>query len=145
MVKPRIEEVRRVAQTGNYNIMPVSMEMLSDIKTPVEVMRILLNISQHCYMLESAENNENWGRYTFLGYSPKMDITCVNGEIKVDGLTIQTGHPGKYIRQILENYRSPVMEDLPTFTGGLVGYFSYDYLKYSEPSLHLDAEDTEWI
>ena len=45
MVKPRIEEVRRVAQTGNYNIMPVSMEMLSDIKTPVEVMRILLNIS----------------------------------------------------------------------------------------------------
>ena len=57
--------------------------------------------------------------------------------------TIQTGHPGKYIRQILENYRSPVMEDLPTFTGGLVGYFSYDYLKYSEPSLHLDAEDTE--
>ena len=36
MVKPRIEEVRRVAQTGNYNIMPVSMEMLSDIKTPVE-------------------------------------------------------------------------------------------------------------
>ena len=123
--------------------MPVSMEMLSDIKTPVEVMRILLNISQHCYMLESAENNENWGRYTFLGYSPKMDITCVNGEIKVDGLTIQTGHPGKYIRQILENYRSPVMEDLPTFTGGLVGYFSYDYLKYSEPSLHLDAEDTE--
>lgn len=143
MVKPRIEEVKRVAQTGNYNIMPVSMEMLSDIKTPVEVMRILLNISQHCYMLESAENNENWGRYTFLGYSPKMDITCVNGEIKVDGLTIQTGHPGKYIRQILENYRSPVMEDLPTFTGGLVGYFSYDYLKYSEPSLHLDAEDTE--
>lgn len=143
MVKPRIEEVRRIAQTGNYNIMPVSMEMLSDIKTPVEVMRILLNISQHCYMLESAENNENWGRYTFLGYSPKMDITCVNGEIKVDGLTIQTGHPGKYIRQILENYRSPVMEDLPTFTGGLVGYFSYDYLKYSEPSLHLDAEDTE--
>ena len=143
MVKPRIEEVRRVAQTGNYNIMPVSMEMLSDIKTPVEVMRILLNISQHCYMLERAENNENWGRYTFLGYSPKMDITCVNGEIKVDGLTIQTGHPGKYIRQILENYRSPVMEDLPTFTGGLVGYFSYDYLKYSEPSLHLDAEDTE--
>ena len=143
MVKPRIEEVRRVAQTGNYNIMPVSMEMLSDIKTPVEVMRILLNISQHWYRLESAENNENWGRYTFLGYSPKMDITCVNGEIKVDGLTIQTGHPGKYIRQILENYRSPVMEDLPTFTGGLVGYFSYDYLKYSEPSLHLDAEDTE--
>ena len=143
MVKPGVEEVRRIAQTGKYKCMPVSMEMLSDIKTPVEVMRILLNISQHCYMLESAENNENWGRYTFLGYSPKMDITCVNGEIKVDGLTIQTGHPGQYIRQILENYRSPVMEDLPPFTGGLVGYFSYDYLKYSEPSLHLDAEDTE--
>jgi anthranilate synthase component I len=67
----------------------------------------------------------------------------VNGDMKVDSLSFKTNDPGKYIRQILERYKSPRLEYLPPFTGGLVGYFSYDYLKYSEPTLKLDAEDTE--
>ena len=46
-------------------------------------------------------------------------------------------HPGDAIRQILKEYKSPVLENMPTFTGGLVGYFSYDYIKYSEPKLEL--------
>ena len=45
-------------------------------------------------------------------------------------------------REILKEYKSPVLEDMPTFTGGLVGYFSYDYIKYSEPKLELDADET---
>ena len=52
-------------------------------------------------------------------------------------------HPGEYIKKVAEEYRAPRVPGLPTFTGGLVGYFSYDYIKYSEPSLNLDAEDTE--
>ena len=143
MIYPKIEEVKKIANTGEYNIMPICTEILSDIKTPVEVMKILMNISQHCYMLESAADNENWGRYTFLGYAPKMEITCVNGEMIIDGIKIKTDHPNDYLRQVLQNYKSPALEGLPSFTGGLVGYFSYDYLKYSEPSLNLDAEDTE--
>ena len=46
-------------------------------------------------------------------------------------------HPGDAIREILKEYKSPVLEKMPTFTGGLVGYFSYDYIKYSEPKLEL--------
>ena len=49
----------------------------------------------------------------------------------------QVKHPGDAIRQILKEYKSPVLENMPTFTGGLVGYFSYDYIKYSEPKLEL--------
>ena len=143
MIYPKIEEVKKIAKTGEYNIMPICTEILSDIKTPVEVMKILMNISQHCYMLESAADNENWGRYTFWGYAPKMEITCVNGEMIIDGIKIKTDRPNDYLRQVLQNYKSPALEGLPSFTGGLVGYFSYDYLKYSEPSLNLDAEDTE--
>ena len=56
---------------------------------------------------------------------------------------METKHPGEYIRQILDENKSPKIEDFPTFTGGLVGYFSYDYMKYAEPSLVLDAEDKE--
>ncbi|MCM1364229.1 MAG: chorismate-binding protein [Faecalibacterium sp.] len=143
MIKPSLDEVRKIAADGVYNTVPVSTEIYSDVKTPVEVMRILMNVSDHCYMLESAGDNENWGRYTFLGYAPKMEITCVGGVFKANGLTIETNEPQKYIREILSQYKCKPMDYLPSFSGGLVGYFSYDYLKYSEPSLRLDAKDTE--
>ena len=52
-------------------------------------------------------------------------------------------HPGEKIKEILKEYTSPKIKELPTFTGGLVGYFSYDYIKYSEPKLNLDANDEE--
>ncbi|MBR1810928.1 MAG: anthranilate synthase component I family protein [Clostridia bacterium] len=140
---PDIETLKALQASGKYDIAPVSAEIFSDSTTPVQVMKILLNASAHCYMLESADNNERWGRYTFLGYAPKMDITCQNGDIYADGVLVRHGNPGEYIRDLLKTYRSPALEGLPSFTGGLVGYFSYDYLKYSEPTLRLDAEDTE--
>ena len=143
MIRPDLEEIKTLAAAGNYKCVPVSMEILSDVRTPMEVLRILKNVSGHCYMLESVTGNEKWGRYTFLGYDPGLELTCTNGVMKVGSLTMETKDPGKYIRQVLEEHRSPAFDYLPSFTGGLVGYFSYDYLKYSEPSLKLDAEDTE--
>ena len=143
MIKPELEALRSLAESGSYDVAPISMELLSDVRTPIEALRILLNVSRHCYLLESAGDNENWGRYTFLGYDPKLCISCLNGVVSVDGMEIETDHPGKYIRQILSKHRSPRMADLPPFTGGLVGYFAYNYLKYSEPTLRLDAGDTE--
>ena len=143
MIRPSLEEIRKLPADGGYRYVPVSMEILSDIKTPIEVLRILKNVSGHCYMLESVTGNEEWGRYTFLGYDPVLEITCTDGKMKVGSLTLETREPGKYIRQVVEEHKSPAFDYLPSFTGGLVGYFSYDYLKYAEPSLKLDAEDTE--
>lgn len=132
----------------DYKVVPLSREIVSDIKTPIEVLRILKNVSSHCYMLESVQNQEKWGRYTFLGFNPTMEITCTNGIVTVkDGdnnITEQrVEHPGKVIAELLSKYKSPKIEELPSFTGGLVGYFSYDYIKYSEPGLKLDANDEE--
>ncbi len=143
LLKPSFDEIKRVASCGKYKTAPVSAEILSDVKTPIEVMRILKNVSSHCYMLESISDNEKWGRYTFLGYNPKLDITCQNGNMKVGNLTFETDDPRKYIKQVLDEHKSARFEGFPPFTGGLVGYFSYDYLKYSEPTLRLDAEDSE--
>lgn len=142
-ITPTLEEVRKIASEGSYQVCPVSSEMLSDFTTPIETMRILKNVSTHCYMLESAQANDRWGRYTFLGFEPKMDITCMNGTLKAGDITIQTNDPSSYLRQILTSYRSPRLEDFPPFTGGLVGYFSYDYLGYSEPAVRCEAEDSE--
>lgn len=138
-----LDEVKRIAAEGDYDIVPICSELLSDIKTPVQVLRSLMNVSEHCYMLESVEDNERWGRYSFLGFEPKFIITCSNGRMRVGDEEFQTYDPDSHIREVLSRYRSPVIQGMPTFTGGLVGYFSYDYLKYSEPTLRLDAKDTE--
>ncbi len=146
MIRPELEEAKKIAEEQEFQIIPSSMELYSDLLTPIEVLRKLKNVSKHCYLLESAEDNQNWGRYTFLGYDPKLELTCVDGKVTITAgtkITMETKHPKEQIKQIIEENKSPRFSYLPTFTGGLVGYFSYDYIKYAENSLDLDAEDTE--
>ncbi len=141
-ITPSAEELTRYREEG-YKVAPVSCELLADICTPIQVVRKLKNVSSHCFLLESAEAQENWGRYTFLGFDPKLSITCSDGEMQVGELKLQTDDPSAVLRQILAEYRSPRIPGLPPFTGGLTGYFSYDYLNYSEPSVRRETEDTE--
>ncbi len=123
------EEVKSYA--ADYKMVPICKTIYADIRTPIEVMRILKSVSRHCYMLESVEDSKNWGRYTFLGYRPTMEITS------------QSEDPVGRIRQVLEANKSPKIAGMPPFAGGLVGYFSYDFIQYSEPTLNLDAKDEE--
>ena len=143
-MKNMLETLRSYAETGKYRRVPVSRELYADAFTPVEVMRTLRAASRHCYLLESAEDKQRWGRYSFLGYAPTMEITCTDGHVTIaEGAEeedkkrkeFDTDHPGEVLREILRDYKSPVVEEMPPFTGGLVGYFSYEYIKYAEPSL----------
>jgi len=149
MVKPSLEEAGQIAKTGLYNVIPVATEMFSDLVTPIDVLKKLMAVSKHCFILESAEDTKNWGRYTFLGYDPKIEITCLNGEMKITSAdevkSFQTDDPNKHILEILEKHKGAKIEGFPPFTGGLVGYFAYDYAKYAEPSLKLDAPDKEYF
>lgn len=142
-IRPALDEVKTIAAAGSYDVLPVSCEMLADICTPIEALKILKNVSTHCYLLESAQPSEKWGRYTFLGLDPKMEIACRNGVMKAGELTFETQNPSQTLREILAQYKSPRFAYLPTFTGGLVGYFAYDYLGYSEPKVRTSAQDTE--
>jgi anthranilate synthase component 1 len=147
MYQGTLEEVR--AYADEYARVPVFREMLSDVITPIGLLRKLKAQSRYCYLLESVEHQERWGRYTFLGYEPTLDITCMDSQVTVtytaDGSAKQypDTDPTQVIREILQDYRSPKIGSLPSFTGGLVGYFSYDFIKYSEPKLRLDALDEE--
>ncbi|MCM1529520.1 MAG: anthranilate synthase component I [Alistipes sp.] len=140
---PDLNTVKKLAEDGKYDIVPVSCEILSDICTPIEAMMTLKNISTHCYMLESVAEKEKWGRYTFLGFDPKAQITAAGNKITMSGITMETEDPSVQIRQLLSNWKSPKFDYLPSFTGGLVGYFSYDFLAYTEKSLPMDTPDTE--
>ncbi len=142
-ITPSLETIKELKAQGKYDVIPVSCEILSDFITPIEVMRKLKAVSQHCYMLESAQADETWGRYTFLGYNPRMAITCKDGVMEYSGKKIETDDPSGVLRDILARYRSPRFENLPPFTGGLVGYFSFDYFGYCEPSARCKVEDTD--
>ena len=144
MPYPELSEIKKIAADGQYNVAPVTEELFADVRTPVEVLKAMMNVSEHVFILESAEDKEKWGRYTFLGFDPSMEITCTNGVLCVDGKEkMHTDKPEDFIRSVLAKRKSPKIKGLPSFTGGLVGYFSYDYLKYPESSLRLDAKDTE--
>ena len=146
MLSPTLEKAKELS---GFDVIPLKRELLSDFITPIEVLRRLRKVSRHCYILESVENQEKWGRYTFLGYDPRLEISCSGGELSVKD--VRTGkvenhtipRPADYIRELMAKQRSPRLDGFPSFTGGLVGYFSYDYIKYSEPSLKLDALDEE--
>lgn len=141
---PELEEAKALAASGDYQVIPVKRSILSDSRTPVEVLRILRSVSRHCFLLESAEASKTWGRYTFLGYDPKLEFTCTEGKITIKSgmtMTVESRDPAQYIRQILDENKAPRIPGMPPFTGGLMGYFSYDYIKYAEPSLNLDAKD----
>ena len=142
-ISPSLPQVKAIAAQGQYRALPVHCEILSDFLTPIEALRILKNVSTHCYLLESALADEKWGRYTFLGYDPKLEITCRDGEMKAGDLRFSTQDPAAYLRQVLAAHRSPRLAGLPPFTGGLVGYFSYDYLAYQEPTAKCDVPDSE--
>ena len=140
-IKPTLDEAKALAK--GYKTLPLSIEIRQKF-TPLQVLKKLKKISAHCYMLESCEDSEKWGRYTFLGYDPKAEISCVNYNVMVtdaDGVRRYKENPRPFVQRLLDEHKSPKLDYLPTFTGGLVGYFGYDSIKYSEPSLDLDAED----
>lgn len=145
MLQPSFDKIRELS--NKYKCIPLAKEIFSDITTPIQVLRILKEQDEHCFLLESVEKLDKIGRYSFLGFEPSIEISCRNNKLRIksesDIKEIDTNNPQKYIKEIIENHKSPVIEGLPTFTGGLVGYFSYDFLKYFEPELRLDAADDE--
>lgn len=139
-----LEQVK--SYQGQYKVVPVGVSMYADSCTPIEVLRTVKHISSHCYILESMEDSQRWGRYTFIGYDPQMGLFCKDGTVTIKTgaeVQIHTDHPEQLISQILADNKAPRLEGLPPFTGGLVGYFSYDFIKYAEPSLTLKATDDD--
>lgn len=144
MIFPSFDRVKAIAP--GYDIVPVYMEILSDVRTPISVLKVLKQVSSHTYLLESADNSNHWGRYSFLGYDPKIELFCKNHKMTIkDGTTrtFECSDPAAEIRNILSQYKSPRLEELPTFTGGFVGYFACEYIRYIEPTLDFPILDDD--
>ena len=149
MVTPDFDDFAALARQGN--IIPIYREIMGDMETPVLAYKKLGQDSMS-FLLESVEGGEKWGRYSFLGLHPSLVVKVrgntvtvrdTRGEEKFE----QVADPFEIIREVLSRYRAVSLPDLPRFYGGLVGYLSYDMVRYIErlPALSTDGGIPEAI
>lgn len=126
---------------SEFKMVPISKEIYADVITPITLLRKLSQKKKRYFLLESIEGGERWGRYSFLGFDPKMRISCKDGvtTTQIDDKVIISNKPMQLIRETLQKYKAPKMADMPPFTGGLVGYFGYNMINYAEPKLRLKS------
>ncbi len=140
---PDIDFIKQIPNLKHYKRVPVAKEIYADFITPIETLRILKANSKHTFLLESVDSSKTLGRYSFLGFNPQLEISCSKNTTTIkqgDKITTFT-NPKETIRKILADYKSPKIENLPPFSGGLVGYFSYDYIAHIESRLDFDSSD----
>ncbi|WP_411677453.1 anthranilate synthase component I [Caproicibacter sp.] len=137
MLYPPIETVTTLLQ--NFRTVPVFSAELMDCRTPVGIFAALKENSKNCFLLESVEQSERWGRYSFIGVNPKEELVLRGGAVTIrsaeEAYEEPVTDPAEFLAGYLKKYRSPHFSGLPRFTGGLAGYFGYDILRYLEPKL----------
>ena len=141
MLNLSLEQVQSYA--AQYKAVPVAKEVLADMLTPLAFLDNVRRSSRNYFLLESIEGGEHWARYSFVGYDPvlRLKITDGNAEI-ISGAAVkyQEKDPISCIRNILAEYKAPQLEGLPNFTGGLVGTFGFDFMRYCEPDMQVNRE-----
>lgn len=131
------ESFEQLAAQG-YNRIPVTLELFADLDTPLSVYLKLAN-QPYSYLLESVVGGERFGRYSFIGLPATTRIRVNGHKVQVEYgdkvIEQHEGDPLAFIEAFQARFRTPPVESLPRFTGGLVGYFGYDTVRYIEPRL----------
>ncbi len=134
-------DVRQFEQLGEegYNRIPLMREVLADLDTPLSTY-LKLAAGPYSYLFESVQGGEKWGRYSIIGLPARTLLRVRGQEIEVleDGTVAERARaedPLAWIEAFQGRYRVPEVAGLPRFTGGLVGYFGYDSIRYIEPRL----------
>ena len=132
------EDFNRYAAEG-YNRIPLVREVLADLDTPLSAYMKLAS-GPYSYLFESVQGGEQWGRYSIIGL-PAEIVARVSGKtIQVSKNKelieeVEVEDPLNWIEEFRLRFKVPEVEGLPRFTGGLVGYFGYDTIRYIEPRL----------
>ncbi|OEF98715.1 anthranilate synthase component I [Desulfuribacillus alkaliarsenatis] len=119
---------------SSYQLIPVSKEYMADFETPISIFNRIVH-EKNVFLLESVEGGEKWARYSFIGKNPFLIATLLNKTISLKGTinkNIHSESPLKELERIISQYKSPIIKGLPPFTGGAVGYFSYNVTRYFE-------------
>jgi len=135
-----------LALCGKGNLIPVCADLMADFETPVSAYA-KLRAHGPAYLLESVEGGENLSRYSFIGCRPRKTFACgpLVTEIRETGRpprTVPTPRdPLSLIEEELRRFRPVKLPGLPRFTGGAVGYISYEYVTRIEPTVPAAPRD----
>ncbi|ADJ27596.1 anthranilate synthase component I [Nitrosococcus watsonii] len=134
----KVEQFKQLAAQG-YNHIPLVREVLADLDTPLSTYLKLAD-GPYSYLLESVHGGEKWGRYSFIGLPCRTVVKVQKYEIVVETdhrieETYHTHDPLAWVETFKQRFKIPAIDSLPRFTGGLVGYFGYDTIRYIEPKL----------
>ena len=129
--------------TQNFNRIPITREVLADLETPLSVY-LKLAFGSNSYLFESVQGGEKWGRYSLIGLQTSTVLKLYGNRLEIirDGKPIvarMTDDPLAEVERFRNLFSMPDLPDLPRFTGGLVGYFGYDTVRYVEPRLAKSA------
>lgn len=142
MILGSYEELKKYEK--DYQLIPVSKEIYADSITPITLLRKLAVNNNQYYLLESVDNGETWGRYSFLGYKPSIHLTCKDNVVTVkreNTKEVLAKEPMEALRELLNQYKAPCIKGMPPFTGGFVGYFSYGMIGYTELKLNIRSSE----
>ncbi|HLS27323.1 MAG TPA: anthranilate synthase component I [Opitutales bacterium] len=151
-IKPTREEFEQLA--GQGNVVPVYADWLADFETPVSAYVKLRN-SGPSFLFESVEGGENLNRYTFIGCRPRKVFACgpektiVQEQGREDREIDTPADPLQVIEEEMAGYRPVELPDMPRFTGGAVGFLSYEYIHRIDPEVpvakKIDVSDVPLI
>lgn len=135
---PTQSELNQYAASG-YNRVPLMREVLADLDTPVSTFLKLGNLP-NSYLFESVHGGEKWGRYSIIGLPASTRLEVRGNRVRItDGQQLveefKSDDPLASVQQFAAQYKVPEIDGMPRFTGGLVGYFGYDTVRYIEPRL----------
>ena len=143
-----LKEIREYAEEG-YQTVPIIKSYIADEITTITALKKMKAAYDHVFMLESAVSDQKTGRYTFIGMNPILEVTASNGKVSVfeKGQRVEKRQETveETLREILAEYRSPRLEGAPHFTGGLVGYFTYEFFQYLENRLDFSVENVDHL
>ena len=140
-VQPSRKEFLALAK--EHTLVPVCRTLTADLETPVSAFLRAAWPEQECFLLESVENGEQVGRYTFMGLAPNKRIVSRGQEITItEGKKVVQieGDIFEVLRRALSGHKPARLPGLPPFTAGAVGFFSYDVVRQIErlPELSKD-------
>ncbi len=132
MYYPDLKEFKKLAKKGN--LVPISREILADLETPVSAFK-KLGESDYNYLLESVEGEERFARYSFLSSDPFLVFKSRGKNIEIregDKIRRITGEPIDVLKRLMRKFKAVEIPGLPRFSGGAVGYLSYDLVRFFE-------------
>jgi anthranilate synthase component 1 len=142
-IVPSPERFAELANRGN--VVPVFVDLVADGETPASAFH-KLDDGGHSFLFESAEQTEQSGRYSFLGFSPRLIIRSENGAVSTEengqiATMAESADPLHALERTMSRFRFVAEPDLPRFAGGAVGFLGYDVARYFEKSVPPPPED----